>query len=198
MSHDRGARGAYTRGYLPHFDHEGAVQRVTFCLADAAPRSADAAPLLGFDALDAELDRGRGSCVLRHPGTGSIVRDALRHFDGRRYRLGAWVIMPNHVHVIVRTLPGHALGDVLHSWKSFTSKQINHALGRSGALWQREYFDRIVRGREHFEAAVHYIHQNPVAAGLAAAADGWPFSSATALPRAGETPAYRRRDGGAP
>jgi REP element-mobilizing transposase RayT len=199
MQQNHGARGAYTRGYLPHFDYEGVFQMVTFRLADALPLSIGAAGPRDFAALDAELDRGRGNCVLRRPDAGGVVRDALHFFDGSRYVLGPWVIMPNHVHVVFRTFPGYALGDVLHSWKSFTAKQINRLLGTSGPIWQREYFDRVLRGRRHFEAVAHYIHQNPVTAGLAEQADAWPLSSASlGVPGAGETPADRRRDGGAP
>jgi putative transposase len=181
----RGALGTYTRGYLPHFDHEGLVHLVTFRLADSLPQ-AKRIPLdldevddnLDLDEVDAELDRGHGSCLLRDHDAAGIVVGALRHFDGDRYDLGPWVIMPNHVHLLLRPLPGHGLGSILHSWKSFTAKQLNARLGRSGALWQREYFDRCIRNRRHFQAAVRYTHENPVAAGLVLRVEDWPFSSA--------------------
>lgn len=71
-----------------------------------------------------------------------IVQRALQCFDGERYELGAWVVMPNHVHVVIRPFPGEALAKILHSWKSFTSHQINQQLGRSGPLWHRGYFNQ--------------------------------------------------------
>jgi len=174
--HEQGARGAYTRGYLPHFDHEGLVQLVTFRLADALPRSVVTAGL-DIEQLDAELDRGHGACLLGREDIAGIVRDVVHHFDGERYWLGPWVIMPNHVHVLIRPMRGYGLGAILHSWKSFSAKRIRSVIGGSGSIWQREYFDRFVRDRTHFEIAVGYVHQNPVAAGLVERAEDWRFSS---------------------
>lgn len=107
-----------------------------------------------------------------------MVEDALLHFDGERYRLLAWVIMPNHVHVLAETLPVYRLGDIVHSWKSFTAKEANRILGRMGPLWQEEYFDRFIRDDDHLRETIRYIEQNPVAGGLAAKAEDWPFGSA--------------------
>jgi REP element-mobilizing transposase RayT len=106
------------------------------------------------------------------------VEAALLHFDGARYRLLAWCVMPNHVHVMIETLEGFPLADVLHSWKSFTANQANKLLGRPGEFWQREYFDRYIRHAEHFQQAVAYIEENPVKAGLARIKTEWPWSSA--------------------
>ena len=100
--------------------------------------------------------------------------------------------MPNHVHALLTPLPGFELSGILHSWKSFTAKAINRLLDRQGAVWQRESFDRYIRDAHHFGVAVDYIEQNPVAAGLCASEDDWPFSSARrreADDEAGETPA---------
>jgi REP element-mobilizing transposase RayT len=72
------------------------------------------------------------------------------HFDGQRYRLLAWVVMPNHVHVLIETMTGHTLAAVLHSWKSYTAKEANRLLGRTGDFWQPEYFDRFIRDDRHF------------------------------------------------
>ena len=68
--------------------------------------------------------------------------------------------MPNHVHVLVEILPGHTLAGVLHTWKSYTAHAANRLLGRSGAFWQVEYWDRYLRHAEHYENAVRYIHGN--------------------------------------
>lgn len=182
MSHPR---GRYTRGYLPHVDCPGLLQFITFGLADAA--AARAAAQDGH----ALGDGGLGSCVLRAPELASIVQVALRHFDGERYDLGPWVIMPNHVHVVIRPFPDQPLAKILHSWKSFTSKQINARIGGSGRLWAREYFDQFLRDPGHLDAVARYIHENPVAAGLVLRARDWPFSSAADPGGAGQRPAVR-------
>ena len=118
-----------------------------------------------------------GSCILRKPEIASIVQNALLHFEGTRYFLSGWCVMPNHVHVVVTPLAPHTLPEILHSWKSFTSNQINRKLGLSGTLWERESFDHVIRSSEEWERLVSYTEENPVAAGLCNSADKWPFSS---------------------
>ena len=86
--------------------------------------------------------------------------------------------MPNHLHVLFETFSGHPLGSVVHSWKTFTARTINKALGRSGKLWQDDYFDTYIRDDAHLGAEITYIEHNPVKAGLAAKATDWPWSSA--------------------
>ena len=127
---------------------------------------------------EAYLDAGHGSCVLREPVCANIVQDALLHFDGDRYRLLAWVVMPNHVHVLTQPLPGHGLADILQTWKRYSALHINRHLGRTGPLWRREYWDRFIRDERHYAAAVAYIEENPVKAGLAQAPGEWYWSSA--------------------
>ena len=124
------------------------------------------------------LDAGHGACWLRQPEVAALVEGALRHLDGERYRLLAWCVMPNHVHALIETRDGFPLADVLHSWKSFTSRKASKLVGRSGQFWQREYLDRYVRNAEHYQAVVAYIEENPVQAGLAKVKTEWPWSSA--------------------
>jgi REP element-mobilizing transposase RayT len=71
-----------------------------------------------------------------------------------------------------------SLSGIIHSWKSFTSKRGNAILGRQGAFWFREYYDRKIRDEEHFKNAVVYIHNNPVKARLCGVSTDWRFSSA--------------------
>lgn len=186
------AEGWHSRGYLPHFDQPGMIQMITFRLADSLPtevlerlpdRTRDRDRLR---AMETALDHGHGDCHLRHPSIAQLVEDALKHFDGERYRLLAWVVMPNHVHVLVEPLPGHTVSRIVQSWKSYTSKKVIRVLGLEGRFWQPEYFDRAIRDERHLANAVAYIHANPVRAGLAQSQEEWPFSSAA---RAGETPA---------
>ena len=186
---DAGFKGWRSRGFLPHFDRDGLCQSVTFRLADSMPaeRRHEWEPLLGIadereriTKIETYLDLGCGACVLRDPRVAELVQDALLHFDGERYRMLAWAVMPNHVHALfeVCDVP---LEQILHSWKSFTAHQVNALLGRTGELWQGEYFDRFMRNLEHFQKTVRYIENNPVKAGLARTPDEWPWSSACHL-----------------
>jgi REP element-mobilizing transposase RayT len=109
--------------------------------------------------LDRELDQGYGSCILREHG--QVVANALQYFDRVRYELHAWCVMPNHVHVMLHLAEGRELPRVVHSWKSYTA----HVIDR-GVIWQREYFDRVIRSPQEFSATRAYIRANPSRAGL--------------------------------
>lgn len=197
------AKGWYSRGYIPHVDVPGLFQSITFRLADSLPH--DVLDRLAQERMgDAErhkrietlLDAGHGECWLQRREIARIVENALLHFDGERYRLIAWCIMPNHVHVLIETRAGHPLAGVVHSWKSFTAKEINKVLGRSGEVWQREYFDRYIRDDRHMQAAIEYIEGNPVKAKLVESAEEWRFSSAKR--RKGNAGGNELRAGGTP
>jgi REP element-mobilizing transposase RayT len=124
-----------------------------------------------------------GSCILRHADAAGLVQSALLYFERQRYQLAAWCVMPNHVHVAYTTLGQHSPQDIHHSWKSYTSHEINKLLDRRGTLWERESFDHLIRSPEHYEAFVAYIENNPVEAGLCATPEEWPFSSASYFSR---------------
>jgi len=123
-------------------------------------------------------DAGYGACWLRDPRIARIVQDALLHFDGERYRLLEWCIMPNHVHVLIEVKQGHFMGSVVRSWKVFTALKANRILGRQGSFWMPSYFDRYIRNFEHLATVREYIRDNPVKAGLCAAPGSWRWSSA--------------------
>jgi putative DNA methylase len=183
--------GWYTRGYLPHFDAGELAQFITFRLHDSLPGdvlvrwkaelrfqpSAHVESIMRRR-IEAYLDQGHGSCYLRYPEVGAMVQHALLFHEHTKYRLSAWVVMPNHVHMLCTPCGGYRLGQVMHSIKSFTSKEANKMLARSGRFWQKEYFDRYIRNSRHFAKVVHYIENNPVKAGLCEKAEEWPFSSA--------------------
>ena len=95
-----------------------------------------------------------------------IVKYAFLHFDGKRYNLGKWVIMPNHVHFLVTPLKGNSLQQITHSWKSFTANEINRKLNKTGLLWQSESYDHIIRNEKQLKAIEEYIINNPVKAKL--------------------------------
>ncbi len=123
-------------------------------------------------------DAGHGKCWLGQARVAEMVQGALQHFDGARYRMLAWCVMPNHVHVLIESMPGWPLANVVHAWKSFSANRANELLGRTGAFWFRDYYDRYIRDARHFAKAMDYIEQNPVKAGLVAMPKLWPFSSA--------------------
>jgi putative transposase len=190
-------KGWYSRGYLPHFDAGQILQSITFRLADALPQDkldqlAQELVALPDSAQSVErrrkieqwMDAGMGCCALRHPQVAALMQETLQKFDGERYRLIAWCIMPNHVHVLIEPLA--SLPKIVQSWKSFTGRwALAHAaeLGLgvpvSGhAFWMRDYWDRYIRNERHLAAVIDYIHENPVAAGLCESALDWPWSSA--------------------
>jgi len=95
-----------------------------------------------------------------------MVEEALLHFDGERYQLHAWMVMPNHVHVVMTPGRQVSVSKIVFSWKSFTAGRANALLGRSGAFWQADYFDRFIRDDDHFTTVVRYVERNPVVVGL--------------------------------
>jgi type I restriction enzyme R subunit len=107
------------------------------------------------------LDRGFGACVLRKPELARLVARSLCHFDGDRYHLGDFVVMPNHVHLLVCLLGSTEIESQCYSWKKYTATQINRALGQSGRFWQEESFDHLVRSPEQFAYLQRYIAANP-------------------------------------
>jgi len=119
-----------------------------------------------MERIDGWLDKGMGSCLLRDSSNAEIVAGALRHFDGERCDVASFVVMPNHVHVLFRPLGEHKLRAILQSWKGFTAREINKRMNRKGALWQEDYWDRLVRSNHHFEYYFGYIKENPNKAGL--------------------------------
>jgi len=124
-------------------------------------------------------DQGHGACWLRQEPIAALVEEALLEFDGDRYRVIAWCIMPNHVHVLIETSGEWTLDRVVHGWKSYAAHEANKVLERSGQFWAREYHDRFVRDDDHLTRAIRYIENNPVAAGLVPVAEAWLWSSAS-------------------
>lgn len=159
----RKQKGWYDRGYLPHFDGGEIVQFITWRLCDSLPQkvlqrfneelSTRGAENLTRETLilvDEYLDKGIGSRHLRRRDVAEMVRDALLHHAGKMYILLAWVIMPNHVHLLLRPLAGKPLDKIIHSLKSFTAHEANKMMNRQGKFWMREYFDRYIRDFDHY------------------------------------------------
>ena len=133
--------------------------------------------------MDRLLDRGRnGPLYLGRPEIAGLVEDALHDGERRfhRYRLYAYVVIPNHVHILVT--PEVVSTRWLGPLKGFTSHQANKVLDSRGrAFWQDESYDHLVRSDVEFERIRTYIEQNPVTAGLVAAAEQFQWSSATSV-----------------
>jgi REP element-mobilizing transposase RayT len=197
--------GFHSRGVLPHLKREGGTYFVTFRQAgtlpkevllrlkaerDAILRHSEAAkrPLTWHEQeqlfrwysqrVDKYLDAGHGTCYLRDPALADLVANAIEFFAHQRYQLRAWVVMPNHAHVVVRPMPGQVLSGILHSWKSFTSHEINKRLPTKVVpFWQSESYDHLIRGDEDLHRCCHYTLMNPVDAGLCTRPEQWKWSS---------------------
>lgn len=172
-------------GNLPHWRQSGVRYFVTFRLADSIPQvklrqwqeekefwlKRNPEPhtpeqIREFWTLFPErfhrwLDAGYGACTLGRSYVAKLAEGVLRYYDGERYELGAYVVMPNHVHAVVAPLQGYALSSILHTWKSYSAQKINALVGRQGRLWQKETFDHIVRSPEQLERINAYIRDNP-------------------------------------
>lgn len=182
----RGFLGWHEDGYLPHRDEPGLIQFVTFRLADAFPKElrSEWEALLRIEddrkrriKLEAYLDQGRGECHLRRGDIAAVVEGSLLFGHRVDYELRAWVIMPNHVHLLfrVKDVPMCRLVD---AWKGFTAKAANKLLGRKGQFWQEGYWDTYMRDEEHELRTRQYIENNPTKAKLVPFAREWPCSSA--------------------
>jgi putative transposase len=123
------------RRRLPHWRMSGAVYFVTWRLYPGQP-----------DLVNGER---------------LVVASALQYFDGARSDLLAYVVMHNHVHVLVEGRDKYPLQDPVHSWKSYTANSLQRRFGRQNRIWQDEYFDRIVRNEEEFLQKAQYILNNP-------------------------------------
>lgn len=186
------SKGIYTRGYLPHWDFANGLQAVTFRLADSVPADVikgwktELSDNPDDDERERELhrriarfeDAGHGACFLQRPDCASVIQTKLINGHPARYRLVAWCVMPNHIHVLLKRAAASALADVIRSWKGSSAFEINRLLDRSGSLWQREYHDRFIRDPDHLHDCRTYIHHNPVKAGLCARPEDWQHSSA--------------------
>ena len=129
--------------------------------------------------VDKYLDAGHGDCWLRREEVATLIATALHFFLGERYSLHAWVVMPNHVHVVVRPSPPWTLSQILKSWKNYTALEANRLLGRTGRrFWQSESYDHWCRDEEDRTHCSRYTVFNPVSAKLCARPEDWPWSSA--------------------
>jgi REP element-mobilizing transposase RayT len=182
----KGFRGWHQRGYLPHFDAPGVTQFLTFQLHNSFPvvRRAEWETILRDPndsakrrKLEAWLDRGHGECWLRRRDVAELVAKVLLEADGHDCRMQAWVIMPNHVHLVVDVwdVP---LAKLVRAWKGRASRLANALLHRGGKFWHEDYYETLIRDEAHLKRAIRYAEQNPVKAFLAKTPRQWLWSSA--------------------
>ncbi len=173
---------------VPHRENK-ALQSITFRLYDSLPKEVieeiklkldineddDSCDSIQYQRLRQKIaeyeDAGYGQCFLRDERIAAIMQDTLKHFDGERYQLICWCIMPNHVHVLIEVNEGWSLSRIMHGWRSYTAKEANRILGRTGRFWMEEYYDRYIRDDNHLQKTINYILNNPANAGL----DEWPW-----------------------
>ncbi len=170
---------------LPHWEQTEKLQFVTFRLADSLPKSFreyienrklsfkklhpepwDEQTIRKYDAIASStisklLDNGLGACILSNQGARTILEDIIKHYDGKTYHLVAYVIMPNHVHLLFQPIDMNTVQNIIRTIKSLSSHKINKLFNRSGRLWNKEYYDRIIRDQSHLENVIEYIIGNP-------------------------------------
>jgi REP element-mobilizing transposase RayT len=172
------------RRRLPHFHPDGEYLFVTWrlhgSLPVAQPEAIYATPGQSFAAQDRALAQSHGTLWLSDTRIARQVVEAIRSGQSQKrfYELHAWVVMPNHVHLLI--LPQVSLPQITHWIKGRTARESNLLLGRGGEpFWQHESYDHWVRNERELQRIGAYIEENPVAAGLAATPEDWPWSSAT-------------------
>lgn len=178
---------------LPRWQCNNAIYHISFRLADSVPQSvreqwireracliANAkqqdkelseeaerkAQYLYSKQIEKYLDVGYGKCYLRKAEIAELTANSFTHFDHVRYRLHAWCIMPNHVHVIVETMSNHDLSKIIHSWKSYTAHKANKILGLTGDFWQKDAYNHIIRSKKEYHFQIQYTWANPEKAGF--------------------------------
>ena len=215
---------------LPHWGQDSVVCFVTFRLADSIP----AAKLAQWQEekeiwlrlhpepwdeptmreyvdsfpkrMEEWLDAGVGSCILTREDCRHCVAHALEHFNGERYILHSYVVMPNHVHVLFEISAKGDLARTVHAWKSFTAHALNKITGNVGAVWQSEYFDRLLRDSRHYVNTLEYIRRNWRSIGgrttggnvAAGTATGGTTIEGTVAGGTGVSPVLNGRDGRSP
>ncbi|MCK9207024.1 MAG: transposase [Salinivirgaceae bacterium] len=186
------------RRKLPHIHPPDAVLFITFRLKDTIPKSLllELSKVVNKESLENNVTKHRielekkelndsieeildtaqyGESFLKQPGIAKIVMDALHYLDGKDFKLIRYCVMSNHVHLIAYKFqrPVH---NIMKSLKTFTAHQINEKLNRKGRLWQREYYDRVVRDRNDLSTKIDYVLNNPVKIHLVHHWKEYPFS----------------------
>lgn len=177
---------------MPHWQLDGGLYFVTWRLADSLPQSFlrqwaeekrnwlerhpqpwDYATREEYrrefpQRMEDWLDAGYGACVLRNPACAAILAGVMRKFEGDRYHIASFVIMPNHVHALFQLRGTTKLKPLLKAWKGASAREINKLLDQGGALWTEESRDTSIRNPDHRIRCYAYIRENPEKASLRA------------------------------
>ena len=181
-----------TRRRLPHWRQTDVTYFVTFRLADSLPQTLlhqwrderaiwmrlHPSPWRAdeeheykerfIDRMREWLDAGMGACQMRRTDVRAQVELCLLHFDGKRYDIDAFVLMPNHIHVLIKPAPGYDLSTLLQGIKGVSANRCNEMLGCKSTFWMDESYDHIVRDVKELAVFRNYIAGNPAKAGLKA------------------------------
>ena len=171
-------------GDLPHWTQTDKLQFITFRLGDSLPQSKIEElkrERKEFESINPQpwdsytrrmcqnrlerlnskfLDQGYGSCILRGYAVRKEVEDTILKGDDVDYRVLAFVIMPNHIHLLIYHFE-KTIDEIVQAIKSISTRKINKLLGRKGSLWMTNYFDRLIRSQSHLVATIQYIENNP-------------------------------------
>lgn len=168
-----------THGSLPHWSQRQKIYAITFRLGDAIPTDVIEKYMFECDQCSTDellkgqreimlhnkmmeyMDACHGECLLKYAATRVIIEEAFEYLSKYKCNIHAYVIMPNHVHILLDAFHGETVQSIMHTLKRYTSLKINKLWHRSGKLWQREYFDRIIRSESHYAHAITYIRNNP-------------------------------------
>ena len=174
----------YQGNHVPHWTKGGAIYHISFRLADSVPvakrqeweecrkqfaEKKRTGMVLTDDEIrqmkylysanvEAYLDSGYGACILRNDGAFAVVRETLLHDNGTRYRIHAFGVMPNHVHVIVEFFDSTMMAKVLQQWKSVSAHRLNRILHRKGDVWQIDSYNHIIRTAEEYAYQMNYVY----------------------------------------
>ena len=209
MTLNRDNKEKYKRRDIPHWDFSNARQHISFRLSDSLSQIQlnklkkqieDNPPSRRDYYLHREIEewinRGIGSCILSIPELARCVIDSLYCFNEERYHLYQWVVMPNHIHVLIRVFPKNPMCDIVNYWKRYTSMRFNEILTDlkssnrfpkgyidnilntfKGNYWIVDYWDVLIQNDNHFHLESKYITENPVKARLVEKAEDYPWSS---------------------
>ena len=209
MTLNRDNKDKYKRRDIPHWDFPDARQHITFRLSDSLSQNQlnifkkqveDNPPSRRDYYLHREIeewiDRGIGSSILNIPELARCVIDSLYCFNDKRYHLFQWVVMPNHIHVLIQIFPQNPMCDIVNYWKRYTNMRFNEILlgmktsnrfpkgyidnilnTFKGSYWIADFWDVLIRSNNHFRLESKYIAENPVRAKLVEKAEDYPWSS---------------------
>ncbi|MBA2726960.1 MAG: transposase [Parachlamydiaceae bacterium] len=142
---------------LPHWSLATSTYFVTFCISNRKKKS------------------------LSLPVAATIVEDAINFYSGKQYEIDSYVIMPDHVHLLITPYPDFELSKILFNMKSFATKTINNIFSINGRFWQPDNFDHLVRNHGYWIRYFDYIHNNPVKACIVKTPDEYTWSSLSKL-----------------